>query len=85
MQLPNGVWAVVVFELIESNGKVIAKAVSAKAIEQHIEQAEIIALPVYTERQTIAPVVSPYFSEIQSFVKDFSFVVSQPTRAPSFV
>jgi hypothetical protein len=85
MQLPNGVWAVVVFELLESNGKVTAKAISAEIIEQKVEQSEIIALPVFSLIEKITPVISPYFSEIKSFAKDFSFVISQPTRAPAFI
>ncbi len=85
VQLPNGSWAVVVFELIEKNGKVTAKAISLKAIEQKVEKSEIIALPVYVESQNIAPVVSPYFAEIKTLLKDLSFVISQPTRAPAFI
>lgn len=85
IQLPNGSWALVVFELREVNGKITAKAVSGQLLETPIAAEEILALPIYIEKQNIAPIISPYFSEIQSLVKDFSFVLSQPTRAPAFL
>jgi hypothetical protein len=84
IQLPNGAWAYVVFELVEVNGKMVAKAISAKLIEENIiSEQEILALPVFFERQTFKPIVSPFFSNTIQLLKDLSFVVSQPTRAPS--
>lgn len=84
IQLPNGSWALVVFELSEVNGKITAKAVSGHLLETPITAEAVLALPAYFERQTIAPVASPYFADIAAIVKDLSFVIAQPTRAPSF-
>jgi hypothetical protein len=85
MQLPNGKWVLVVFELVEVNGKTIAKAVSGRVIEKTVtlEKEEILALPIYFDRQTIEPVVSPFFAEIETILKDLSFVITQPARAPN--
>jgi hypothetical protein len=85
VQLPNGSWALVVFELVEINGKIIAKAISGKIVgEKCFDEEVILALPAYFERENIEPVVSPFFSEVQKILKDLSFVVSQPARAPTF-
>ena len=85
IQLPNGSWALVVFELIEVNGKIVAKAVCGKLIQENvITQDEILALPVYFEKETFKPIVSPFFAEVVTLLKDLSFIVSQPTRAPNF-
>jgi len=84
IQLPNGSWALVVFELVEVNGKTIAKAVYGKIIEENIiSQEEIIALPVYFEKQNFLPITSPFFADVQNLIKDLSFVISQPSRAPN--
>ena len=83
--LPDGTLALVVFELVEINGKIVAKAICGKRIEETIiSQEEILALPVYFETETFKPIVSPFFAEIKSIVKDLSFIVSQPIRAPGF-
>lgn len=83
--LPNGAKALVVFELVETNGKVKAKAVFWKALEQTVSQKEeIIALPVYFERNLVEPIVSPFFSEVKEILKNLSFITAQPTRAPNF-
>lgn len=81
MRLPNGELALVVFEL-QGN---VWKAVYGEILAAKISQSEILALPVYTESQHIAPLVSPFFSHVFHLVKDLSFVVSQSTRAPSFL
>ena len=86
MRLPTGELALVVFELIEINGKVIAKAVYGEILHSSVPAQEtMVALPVYFERQNIVPVVSPFFSYVSKLVKDFSFVTSQSTRAPNFI
>ncbi len=83
--LPNGSLALVVFELIEINGKITARAVCGKLIEENtISQGEILALPVYFDIETVKPIVSPFFADILGLVKDLSFVISQPSRAPNF-
>jgi len=85
IQLPNGSWALVVFELLEVNGKIVAKAVCGKIIDENIiSQEEILALPVYFEKQNFLPITSPFFADIQELIKDLSFVISQPPRAPNF-
>jgi hypothetical protein len=46
VQLPNGEWALVVFELIEKDGKIIARAVSGKRLSDiEAEQGETLCLP----------------------------------------
>ena len=86
IQLPNGSWALVVFELLEVNGKIVAKAVCGKIIEDNIiSQEEIIALPVYFEKQNFLPITSPFFADVLNLIKDLSFVISQPSRAPNFI
>lgn len=84
MRLPNGSYALVVFELLEINGKTIAKAVYGKILEAKISQSEILALPVYFERQSVKPLASPFFSFIPTILKDLSFITVQSTRAPNF-
>ncbi len=84
VKLPNGSLALVVFELIELNGKITAKAVYGELLSQEVAKSETLALPVYFETQHIAPVISPFFSEVKSFLKDLSFVITQPSRAPNF-
>ena len=86
VQLPNGNWALVVFELVEVNGKIIAKAVSGRLITKAttIGKDECLALPACFEIQNIEPIVSPFFSEIKLLLKDLSFITSQPARAPNF-
>ena len=94
VQLPNGSWALVVFELVQVNGKITAKAVYGEILgqsrcdgrgsDQSVGEKRILALPVYFERQAIKPVVSPFFAEIKTLIRDFAFVISQPTRAPGF-
>lgn len=92
--LPNGSLALVVFELTEVNGKIVAKAVCGKLIEETTKngvpsrgktssQEEILALPGYVEIETIEPIVSPFFADALKLVKDLSFVISQPSRAPN--
>ncbi|MFA6226990.1 MAG: hypothetical protein WC631_00680 [Candidatus Paceibacterota bacterium] len=85
VQLPNGSWALVVFELVEVNGKIVAKAVCGKILgEKCFDQEVILALPAYFERETIEPIVSPFFSYISTLVKDLAFITCQQPRAPTF-
>ena len=86
VQLPNGSWALVVFELVEINGKITAKAVCGKIIGESANCEEVIlALPAHFEIDTIAPVVSPFFAKVENILKDLSFIVSQPSRAPNLI
>ena len=93
--LPDGSLALVVFELTEVNGKIVAKAVCGKILGQATKngvpsrgkiysQEEILALPVYFERESVEPIISPFFADVINLVKDLSFVVSQPIRAPGY-
>ncbi len=84
IQLPNGAWALVVFEVTEVGGKFVAKAVSGHLIENTVAREEVLALPVFIDIQNIAPVESPFFADIETLIKDLSFVVTQPARAPNF-
>ena len=86
IQLPNGSWALVVFELIEVNGKITAKAICGKLIGENIPaQEELIALPVNFEKENFLPISSPFFADVLNVVKDLLFVVAQPTRAPNIL
>jgi len=85
VQLPNGAWGLVVFELVEINGHIIAKAVSGKLLADiQTEQSEILCLPCIKSPAYFSPILSTYYFIRDTFSNDFSFVVSQPTRAPSF-
>ena len=84
IQLPNGSWALVVFELVEVNGKIIAKAISGKILGQtETKNEEVLALPLVIEKESIEVVVSPFFPEVDILIKDLSFVLSQPARGPN--
>ena len=86
VQLPNGTWALVVFELVERNGHIIARAVSGKLInETRLEKEEVLCLPCIKSPLHFIPILSTFnFIDFINFSKDYSFVLSQPTRAPSF-
>ena len=94
VKLPNGSMALVVFELVELNGRITAKAVygeilnqprrSSRGSDQSVGGEQVLSLPGYFETQHITPIVSPFFAEVKTLVKDFAFVISQPTRAPGF-
>ena len=85
MTMPNGVEALVVFELVEKNGHIVAKAVYAESISdcKKPENAVSALLEVASPAEFVP---FSYFSTevLQSLLKDFSFVKSQPTRAPNF-
>ncbi len=88
VQLPNGSWALVVFELEGNTWKAIygelIETKSDKAPNRFATGKEILALPAHFEAQHIAPIISPFFAEVKTLVRDFAFVISQPTRAPGF-
>jgi len=84
VQLPNGAWALVVFELVEKNGQIVAKAVSYKLIsDTQAEKEEILCLPYVKSPAEFVPVQFFTKDVVNSFLKDLTFVISQPTRAPS--
>lgn len=85
VRLPNGSWAMVVFELVERDGHIIAKAVSYKLLtEVPAQETDNLYLPGVKSPAEFVPI--RYFTSdvLTSFIKDFSFIMSQPTRAPSF-
>jgi hypothetical protein len=85
VQLPNGVWALVVFELIERDGQIVARAVSGQILnETELSKEEILCLPGIKSPADFIPVRSIFLNLVSDFSKDFSFVMSQPTRAPNF-
>lgn len=84
VQLPNGEWALVVFELVERNGHIIAKAVSGKMLgDIQAEKEEVLCLPCVKTPADFLPVKSIFSDFVSNFSRDFSFIMSQPTRAPS--
>ncbi|MFA5934264.1 MAG: hypothetical protein WC827_00025 [Candidatus Paceibacterota bacterium] len=85
MQLPNGKWVLVVFQLVEINGKTIAKAVSGRIIEKTItlEKEEILAFPIYKSPEEFVPFQYSIFNILYSVPRDLSFIVTQPARAPN--
>jgi hypothetical protein len=84
VQLPNGAWALVTFELVEINGKIIARAVSGKLLPDIKEESEVLCLPCIKSPAEFIPISFFTPEALHSFLKDFSFITSQPTRAPSY-
>ena len=93
VQLPNGSWALVVFELIEINGKITAKAVCGKLLDEKSTDAksfggakeEVLALPIYKSPEEFVPFQYSKFDIQYSLPRDLSFIVSQPSRAPNLI
>ena len=85
VQLPNGAWALVVFELVERDGRIIAKAIRAEAIKQTTtSEDEKCLLPGVVSPIEFIPVKSIFSDFVSTFIKDFSFTSCQVTRAPNF-
>ncbi|MEI6190807.1 MAG: hypothetical protein WCP24_00380 [bacterium] len=84
VQLPNGAWALVTFELVELNGKIIARAVSGTLIPDLKKEEEVLCLPCIKSPAEFVPVKSIFSNLVSTFSKDFSFIMSQPTRAPAY-
>ena len=84
--MPNGIQAMVVFELIEKNGHVVAKAIYAEAIDiNSVPEQNVCCLPGIASPVEFVPLLSTFnFIDFIKLTSDFSFVTSQPTRAPSF-
>ncbi len=85
MTMPNGVEALVVFELIERNGQIVAKAIYAETISD-CKKPECTPSALLEVASPVEFIPFSYFSTevLQSLLKDFSFIKSQPTRAPNF-
>jgi hypothetical protein len=85
MMMPNGVEALVIFELVERNGHLIAKAIYAEAIDAStIPEQKVYALPGSVICSDVTPVKGFFTAFVSPYFKDFSFLTSQLTRAPSF-
>lgn len=83
--MPNGISALVYFELVERNGHLVAKAIYAEALDTStIPEQKIYALPGIFTHLDVTPVKSLLASFISPYFRDFAFVKSQPTRAPNF-
>ncbi len=81
--LPNGDTALVLFELVEQYGRVIARAVSAQVISAVKTATDVICLPVIFARSVVLPVKEYLSRYIAPVIRELFFVTSQPTRAPS--
>jgi len=59
---------------------------SVKLVDfRYTDKAPVVSLPkVKAKNAPVVSIKSPYFSDSENIVSDFSFIVSQPTRAPSF-
>jgi len=84
VQLPNGAWALVTFELVERNGQIVARAVSGKLLGEQIINDEVLCLPCVKTPSDFLPIKSIFSDLVSNFSKDFSFIMSQPTRAPAY-
>lgn len=85
MTMPNGVEALFYFEIIERDGHFVAKAIYAEAIDvSAVPEQKVYMLSGNIVCEDVAPVKSFFTSFVSPYFKDFSFVTSQPTRAPSF-
>lgn len=84
VRLPNGSLAMVVFEIVEVNGSLKARAVCGKLVGQENTEQKIYALPTHIESIAIIPLKQPLFSYNFLAQKDLSFFSSQITRAPNF-
>ncbi len=84
VRLPNGTLAMVVFEIVEVNGRLKARAICGKLISQTTSEEKIYALPTHIESIPIIPLKQPLFSYNFLAQKDLSFFSSQITRAPNF-
>lgn len=81
--LPNGDTALVLFELVEQHGRVIARAISAQVISVAKAAADVICLPFILTRSFVLPIKECLVRHIAPIIFDLFFVTSQPTRAPS--
>ena len=51
---------------------------------RYMDKEEVVALPKAKQENAFAvSIQSPYFESSKNIVSDFSFVISQPTRAPN--
>ncbi len=82
--MPNGSKAIVFFELVENNGRIVARAVHVEVISETASSAPFVCLPISITRAIFASVISFYSNYVAPIFEELSFIVSQPTRAPAF-
>lgn len=87
VKLPNGYLAVVVFELVERDGQIIAKAVSLRVLNTKfdLENKKPLCLPGVKSPTEFIPVKSTFSNIVADFAKDFSFTTCLVTRAPNLL
>jgi len=86
IRLPNGKLVLGIFLVTEENGKLKARLVSIRPLEQgesFESNEDILALPCYFETQSVLPKKSVCSEYCFKTFKDFSFLTKQFTRAPS--
>ena len=77
----NGREATAFFAVVEGSEGYSVRLVDVR----YAEKSEVILLPKAKAKSVpIISIKSPYFRDTESFVADFSFITSQPTRAPNF-
>ena len=82
--LPNGEVVLVLFELVEKNGQIIATAISSKLMKDFLNTEETLYLPSLKTIPEFIPIKSTFNKDTSFYTRDYSFVKSQRTRAPSF-
>jgi hypothetical protein len=83
--MPNGQVLLVIFELVQQlNGRIIAKAVSGRMISDTAKE-EVLCLPCVKTPTDFLPIKSIFSDLVSNISKDFSFIMSQPTRAPASI
>lgn len=83
--MPNGVEALVVFELIEKGGKTVARAVSGKLLnEVNLKNEKTLCLSGIKSPTEFIPILSTFdFIDFINLSSDFSFMTCLKTRAPN--
>jgi hypothetical protein len=70
------------FAVVEGEDGYSVRLVGVRQLDA--ENAVAVALPApKTENAGVISIVSPYFPSIESIASNFSFLTSQPARAPS--
>jgi hypothetical protein len=81
--MPNGSRAVVWFELVETNGRLIAKAISVNVVEEKTTDCTPICLPITITKIVYAIIKNIHSNFVAPLISNLDFIISQPTRAPS--
>ena len=85
MTRPDGSQVLVVFELIERNEHLVARAVYAEALDADtVPEQKVYALPGVKSPTEFVLVKSIFGHFVSIFSKDFSFMTCSIARAPNF-